>query len=182
MWAYDFVFDRCANGQQLKCLTVVDAWTRESLAIEVSGSIRSRHVIEVLGRLISIHGAPRHLRSDNGPEFVSRAILKWRHEANIGTAAIDPGKPWQNATNESFNDKFRDECLSLEWFRSRDEAKVLVESWRRHYNEVRPHSSLGSLTPRQFINQSSKVPDRAILLSGLSLRAFYPQIPRRSRK
>ena len=163
VWAYDFVFDRCANGQQLKCLTIVDEWTRECLAIEVSGSIRSRHVIEVLGRLISIHGAPRYLRSDNGPEFVSRAILRWLHEADIETAAIDPGKPWQNATNESFNDKFRDECLSLEWFRSRGEAKVLVESWRRHYNEVRPHSSLGNLTPRQFINQSSTVPERAVL-------------------
>jgi len=155
VWAYDFVYDRCANGQQLKCLTVVDEWTRECLAIEVSGSIRSRHVIEVLSRLISIHGTPRHLRSDNGPEFVSRAILRWLTSSNIDTALIDPGKPWQNATNESFNDKFRDECLSLEWFRSRTEAKVLIEIWRRHYNEVRPHSSLGYLTPKEFINNGA---------------------------
>ena len=163
VWAYDFVFDRCANGQQLKCLTIVDEWTRECLAIKVDGSIRSRHVINVLARLISVHGAPRYLRSDNGPEFISRAILKWLNDADIETAAIDPGKPWQNATNESFNDKFRDECLSLEWFRSRQEAKVLIEVWRRHYNEVRPHSSLGNLTPRAFINQSAKAPERAIL-------------------
>jgi len=155
VWAYDFVFDRCANGQQLKCLTVVDEWTRECLAIEVAGSIRSSHVIDVLARLVSTHGAPRHLRSDNGPEFVSRAILKWLGASDIDTALIDPGKPWQNATNESFNDKFRDECLSLEWFRSRGEAKVLIESWRRHYNEVRPHSSLGYLTPREFINNGA---------------------------
>jgi putative transposase len=155
VWAYDFVFDRCANGQQLKCLTVVDEWTRECLAIEVAGSIRSRHVIEVLSRLVSIHGAPRHLRSDNGPEFVSRAILRWLSSSDIDTALIDPGKPWQNATNESFNDKFRDECLSLEWFRSRAEAKVLIEIWRRHYNEVRPHSSLGYLTPKEFINNGA---------------------------
>jgi len=155
VWAYDFVFDRCANGQQLKCLTVVDEWTRECLAIEVAGSIRSSHVIDVLARLVSTHGAPRHLRSDNGPEFVSRAILKWLGASDIDTALIDPGKPWQNATNESFNDKFRDECLSLEWFRSRVEAKVLIESWRRHYNEVRPHSSLGYLTPREFINNGA---------------------------
>lgn len=154
-WAYDFVYDRCANGQQLKCLTVVDEWTRECLAIEVSGSIRSRHVIDVLARLISVHGAPRYLRSDNGPEFVSRAILRWLSSSNIDTALIDPGKPWQNATNESFNDKFRDECLSLEWFRSRAEAKVLIEIWRKHYNEVRPHSSLGYLTPREFINSGA---------------------------
>ena len=155
VWAYDFVYDRCANGQQLKCLTVVDEWTRECLAIEVSGSIRSRHVIEVLSRLISTHGAPRHLRSDNGPEFVSRAILRWLTSSNIDTALIDPGKPWQNAMNESFNDKFRAECLSLEWFRSRAEAKVLIEIWRRHYNEVRPHSSLSYLTPKEFINNGA---------------------------
>ncbi len=91
------------------------------------------------------------------------APLAWLTEADIGTALIDPGKPWQNATNESFNDKFRDECLSLEWFRSRAEARVLIEVWRQHYNHVRPHSSLGYLTPREFINQSSNQPDGAIL-------------------
>ena len=110
-----------------------------------------------------MRGAPRNLRSDNGPEFVSQAILKWLLSSGIDTALIDPGKPWQNATNESFNDKFRDECLSLEWFRSRAEARVLIESWRRHYNEVRPHSSLGYLTPREFINQSTEKPDRVVL-------------------
>jgi putative transposase len=155
VWAYDFVYDRCANGQQLKCLTVVDEWTRQCLAIEVSGTIRSRQVIDVLARLISVHGTPRHLRSDNGPEFVSRAILRWLSSSDIDTALIDPGKPWQNATNESFNDKFRDECLSLEWFRSRAEATVLIETWRRHYNEVRPHSSLGYQTPREFIESGA---------------------------
>jgi putative transposase len=155
VWAYDFVCDRCANGQQLKCLTVVDEWTRQCLAIEVAGSIRSQQVIGVMARLVSIHGAPRHLRSDNGPEFVSRAILRWLGSSDIDTALIDPGKPWQNATNESFNDKFRDECLSLEWFRSRAEAMVLIEIWRRHYNEVRPHSSLGYLTPQEFINSGA---------------------------
>ncbi len=155
VWAYDFVYDRCANGEPLKCLTLVDEWTRECLAVEVSGSLRSRHVIDVLARLVSTYGAPRYLRSDNGPEFVSRAILRWLSSSGIDTAHIDPGKPWQNATNESFNDKFRDECLSLEWFRSRAEAKVLIEIWRRHYNEVRPHSSLGYLTPREFINSGA---------------------------
>ena len=117
-------------------MTLVDEWTRECLAIEVSGSIRSRQVIDVLARLVSTYGAPRYLRSDNGPEFVSRAILRWLNSSGIDTAHIDPGKPWQNATNESFNDKFRDECLSLEWFRSRAEAKVLIETWRRHYKSV----------------------------------------------
>src|SRR5271156_1959641 len=108
VWAYDFVFDACANGQQLKCLTVVDEYTRECLFIDVAGSIRSRQVIEVLSRLVSTHGAPKYLRSDNGPEFVSRAVLKWLTETRIESAHIDPGKPWQNGLNESFNGKFRD--------------------------------------------------------------------------
>lgn len=134
VWAYDFVFDGCANGQQLKCLTIVDEYTRECLAIDVAGSIRSNRVIEVLSRLISERGAPAFLRSDNGPEFVSKAILQWIVEQNIQTALIDPGKPWQNGTDESFNGKFRDECLSLEWFRSRREATIIIKAWREHYN------------------------------------------------
>jgi len=107
-------------------------------------------VIEVLSRLVSERGAPALLRSDNGPEFVSRALLDWITAQGIRTALIDPGKPWQNGVGESFNGKFRDECLSLEWFRSRAEAKVVIETWRRHYNAVRPHSSLGYLTPAAF--------------------------------
>jgi putative transposase len=150
VWAYDFVFDACANGQQLKCLTVIDEYTRECLAIDVAGSIRSGRVIEVLSKLVSVHGAPRYLRSDNGPEFVSRAVLRWLAQANIDTACIDPGKPWQNGSNESFNGKFRDECLSMQWFKNRTDAKILIEQFRREYNEVRPHSSLGKLTPNEF--------------------------------
>jgi putative transposase len=150
VWAYDFVFDASASGQQIKCLTVIDEFTRECLAIDVAGSIRSVRVIEVLKRLISLHGAPRFLRSDNGPEFVSHAILEWLDNEKIETALIDPGKPWQNGDAESFNGKFRDECLSLEWFRSREEARVVIETWRRHYNHVRPHQSLEDLTPIEF--------------------------------
>jgi putative transposase len=156
VWAYDFVFDACANGQVLKCLTIVDEWTRECHAIDVAGRIRSTRVIEVLAQLISVHGAPRYLRSDNGPEFVSRAILQWLLAAGIDTALIDPGKPWQNGTDESFNGKFRDECLNVEWFRTRPEATIVIEQWRRHYNEVRPHSSLGYLTPQEFREQNER--------------------------
>lgn len=163
VWAYDFVFDACANGQQLKCLTVIDEYTRECLAIDVAGGIRSRRVIEVLSQLVSVHGAPKYLRSDNGPEFVSRAILKWLLSANIDAALSDPGKPWQNGSNESFNGKLRDECLSMEWFRNRMEAKIVIQNWRRHYNEVRPHSSLGQLTPMEFKKTLSQpVPSEAI--------------------
>jgi putative transposase len=150
VWAYDFVFDACANGQTLKCLTVVDEFTRECLAIEVGGSIRSGRVIEVLSRLVSVRGAPRYLRSDNGSEFISRAILRWLVDEKIETALIDPGKPWQNGSNESFNGKFRDECLGMQWFQNRTEARVVIEAWREEYNTVRPHSSLGDLTPAEF--------------------------------
>lgn len=165
VWAYDFVFDSCANGQQLKCLTVVDEFTHECLAIDVAGSIRSRRVIEVLTRLMSVHGAPAYLRSDSGPEFVSHAILQWLTDARIETAIIDPGKPWQNGTNESFNGKFRDECLSVAGFRTRREAQVIIEVWRRHFNAVRPHSSLDYLTPAEFKQHHSSTsanPNRAI--------------------
>jgi putative transposase len=151
VWCYDFVFDSCANGQQLKCLTVVDEYTRECLAIDVAGSIRSKRVIDVLSKLISVHGAPRYLRSDNGPEFVSLALLKWAKDEQLESVLSDPGKPWQNGTNESFNGKFRDECLAMEWFRNRLEAKVIIQDWRRHYNEIRPHSSLNYRTPAEFI-------------------------------
>ena len=144
VWAYDFVFDTCANGQTLKCLTIVDECTRECLAIDVAGGIRSGRVIEVLTQLVSLHGAPKYLRSDNGPEFVAAAILRWLADARIDTALIDPGKPWQNATDESFNGTLRDEHLSLHWFRNRVDTKVGIEQWRRHYNEVRWRGQLGN--------------------------------------
>lgn len=162
VWAYDFVFDTTADGQQIKCLTVVDEYTRECLAIDVAGSIRSRRVIDMLSKLVSIHGAPLFMRSDNGPEFVSVAILEWISQSGICTVLNDPGKPWQNGTDESFNGKFRDECLSLEWFRSRREAAVIIEAWRQHYNAVRPHSSLGYLTPHEFKQQHLSLPQPAI--------------------
>jgi putative transposase len=150
VWAYDFVFDATADGRQLKCLTVIDEFTRECLAIDVAGSIRSGRVIEVLSRLVSLRGEPRVIRSDNGPEFISKAVLTWVRNSGIDTALIDPGKPWQNGANESFNGKFRDECLGMQWFMNRVDAKVAIEDWRRMYNEVRPHSSLQNLTPSEY--------------------------------
>lgn len=150
VWCYDFVYDACANGQKVKCLTVIDEYTRECLAIDVSGAIRSSRVIDILSKLMKTHGAPRYLRSDNGPEFVSKALLEWAVKESLQLALIDPGKPWQNGTNESFNGKFRDECLSMEWFRNRIEARIVIEDWRVHYNTVRPHSSLDYRTPTEF--------------------------------
>jgi putative transposase len=184
VWSYDFVFDRCANDQQLKCLTVTDEFTKEGLAIDVAGRIRSGRVIEVLARLVSERGAPAFLRSDNGPEFVSKKLLSWIGAQGIGTALIEPGKPWQNGVAESFNGKFRDECLSLEWFRSRAEAKIIIETWRRHFNEVRPHSRLGYLTPKEFAalraNPAARdATGRAAAVLGPTRPGPLPQSPRR---
>ena len=153
VWAYDVVFDTCADGRSLTCLIVVDEFTRACLAIDVAGSIRSGRVIEVLGQLVRLHGAPRYLRSDNGPAFIATALRRWLQTVEIDTAFIDPGTPWQNGTDESFNGKFRNEYLSLEWFRNRMEAKIGIERWRRHDNEERPHMSLDDLTPAEFKKQ-----------------------------
>ncbi|NBT83220.1 MAG: IS3 family transposase, partial [Betaproteobacteria bacterium] len=153
VWAYDFVFDGCANGDKLKCLTMIDEFTKESLHIDVAGSIRSKRLIQVLEQLIKERGCPMVLRSDHGPEFVSIALLQWAADKGLRNLLIEPGKPWQNGTNESFNGKFRDECLAMNWFYSRAHAKVIIESWRKHYNAVRPHSSLAYQTPLEFVSQ-----------------------------
>ncbi len=165
VWAYDFVFDRAANGQQLKCMTVIDEYTRECLSILVDGRIRSGKIVTELSRLVSLHGAPKYIRSDNGPEFVSKAVGKWLAKNEIDTAFIEPGKPWQNGADESFNGKLRDECLNLEWFRSRAEAKVIIETWRQDYNRERPHSSLGYLTPWEYIEQLPKAASEGAILN-----------------
>lgn len=149
-WCYDFVFDQCANGSQLKMLTIEDEFTRESLAVEVGGSLPASRVTTVLKRLFSERGVPDELRSDNGPEFVAQAIQRWLAQEGVQTLYIEPGKPWQNGLAESFNGKFRDECLSREWFKNRAEAAAVVERFRRYYNEERPHSSLDYQTPAEF--------------------------------
>lgn len=150
VWTYDFVFDRCANGQQIKLLTVVDEYTRESLAILVATAIKSRTVVEVLSRLIAERGAPIYLRSDNGSEFTAARVKDWLKEKGVETLYIEPGSPWQNAKGESFNGRLRDECRNVEWFKNLREAAVIVETWRRHYNKERPHSSLDYRTPSEF--------------------------------
>ena len=140
----------CANGQRLKILTLTDEFTRESLAIEVMPRLGARQVMEVLERVICERGTPAYLRSDNGPEFVARAVQRWLQEQQIQTAYIEPGSPWQNAYGESFNGRLRDECLNMEWFRNVREAQAVTACWRRHYNEERPHSSLAYQTPQAF--------------------------------
>ncbi len=149
VWAYDFIHDTCANGRSLKCLSIVDEWTRECLAIEVAGSIDALRVIAVLERLIARYGTPAVLRSDNGPEFIARALRMWAIEQRSEITTIAPGKPWQNGSVESFHATFRGECLDREWFAHRREAKIVIEQWRWEYNTQRPHSSLGYQTPAQ---------------------------------
>ena len=150
VWTYDFVYDACANGQRLKILTVIDEFTRESLAIEVTTTMRARGVIQLLEQLVAQHGAPAYVRSDNGPEFVAHAVQRWLRVRQVQTAYIAPGSPWQNAYGESFNGRLRDECLNVEWFRNVHAARVVIGQWRRQYNEDRPHSSLDYHTPRAF--------------------------------
>jgi putative transposase len=134
---------RFTDEQKVKVL-------RDAEAIDVGASIRSERVVAVLARLVAARGAPAFLRSDNGPEFVADVVQRWLEEEGISTAYIAPGKPWQNGCNESFNGKFRDECLNAEWFPTRREAVVVIEAYRRHYNEARPHSALGYRTPSEF--------------------------------
>jgi len=150
VWTYDFIHDAAANGLRFKCLTVVDEYTRECLAITVERSLPARRVLEVLAQLVARYGPPGYLRSDNGPEFIARRVRQWLGQTGITTAYIDPGKPWQNGLGESFHSRFRDECLDREWFHTPQEARVLIEQYRRQYNEARPHSSLGYRTPAEI--------------------------------
>lgn len=150
VWTYDFIEDRTEDGRTLKLLTVLDEWTRESAAIEVGRSIKSRDVISVLEYLFMVRGVPGYIRSDNGPEFIADAVKKWLREQMVGTLYIEPGSPWENGYIESFHSRLRDELLNRELFYSVKEAKVLVENWRMDYNHHRPHSSLGYMTPAAF--------------------------------
>lgn len=150
VWTYDFVHDACLTGRKLKLLTVVDEFTRESLCVETRTSIKSQAVIQVLERLTEERVAPAYMRSDNGPEFIARQVKLWLGSKAIKTLYIEPGSPWQNAKGESFNGRLRDECLNMECFNNPQEAQVVTESWRKYYNEERPHSSLDYQTPLEF--------------------------------
>jgi len=147
VWSYDFVSTRTHDGRPLKLLTVLDEYTRECMAIEVRRSMKAHHVLEALADLFATHGAPKHLRSDNGPEFTAKLVRRWLARVGVQTLFIEPGSPWENGYNESFNGKLRDEFLNGEIFYTLPEAVVLVEQWRRLYNTVRPHSARGGLPP-----------------------------------
>lgn len=167
VWAYDFMFDTCGNGQKFKALTVVDEWTRECLAIEVGSSIDAVRVIAVLEALFAKYGTPAVLRSDNGPEFIARALRIWALMNHSELATIEPGKPWQNGSVESFNGTFRAECLDREWFAHLREARIVIDQWRWEYNTKRPHSSLGYRTPAE-VGAAARVGVHPITTENLS--------------
>jgi putative transposase len=150
VWSYDFIEDRTERGGKLRMLCVLDECTRECHHIRVDRSIGAAKVIASLGWLFVLHGAPEYLRSDNGPELIAKSLRAWLEERGAKTIYITPGSPWENPYIESFNDKFRDECLNLHVFSDGRHAQELVETWRSEYNELRPHSSLNYMPPAEF--------------------------------
>ena len=151
VWAYDFVEDRTEAGRKLRVLTVADEFTRECVAVEVEYRMNARYVADALLRLFAERGAtPKFVRSDNGPEFVAKHLMRVLAGRGVEARHIDPGSPWQNGRNERFNGSLRDECLNLETFHNRDHARALIKLYGRHYDERRPHSSLGYLAPKEF--------------------------------
>ena len=150
VWSYDFVIDETEDGRRLKMMPIVDEYSRECLSIEVERSITAEDVVSTLASLFCQRGEPAFIRSDNGPEFIAKAIRRWLEVSGVGTLYIEPGSPWENAYSETFISRFGDELLKREVFADLLEAKVLVEDYRGHYNHHRPHSALGYQTPAEF--------------------------------
>jgi putative transposase len=155
-WCLDFMSDALATGRRFRTLGVIDTCTREALAIEVDTSLPSARVVRVLDQLITSRGRPTEIVLDNGPELISRVLDQWAADQGIRLGFIDPGKPEQNAVMESFNGRFRDECLNSHWFTSLADARQIIEAWRLDYNHVRPHSSLGYHTPQEMYQQFTR--------------------------
>lgn len=155
-WSLDFVSDSLSGGRKFRTLNVIDDCTRECLGIEVDFSLPGKRVARVLDRLVWCHGKPERIVLDNGPELTSNAMLEWSITNNVFLDFISPGKPMENAICESFNGRFRDECLNENWFRCIDEAQMIIAAWRDDYNRLRPHGSLGNLTPKEFARVLNK--------------------------
>jgi putative transposase len=150
LWSYDFAMDTTEEGRRLKVMPVVDEYSRECLALEVERSITAAEVVKTLNRLFAERGEPAYIRSDNGPEFIAKAIKRWLASSGVETLYIEPGAPWENAYSETFISRLRDELLNREVFANLKEAKILAEDYRSHYNHYRPHGALGYLTPMEF--------------------------------
>ncbi len=164
VWSYDFVEDRTHDGRKFRMLNIIDEFTRECLAIRVNRKLKAVDVIDVLSDLFILRGVPGHIRSDNGSEFVAKAVREWITAVGAKTAYIEPDSPWENGYCESFNSKLRDELLKREIFYTLEEEQVMIESWRRHYNTVRPHSSLGYRPPApEVLVSASKLAPRPTL-------------------
>jgi len=155
VWAMDFVSDQLADGRRIRFLNIQDIYSRECLRIEVGRSLPGLRVIRALEELRETRGLPKRLMTDNGPEFTCRAMDQWAHARDVQLQFIEPGRPMQNGYIESFNGKFRDECLNQHWFRDVDEAQRLTEEYRKDYNQQRPHSALGNLTPEEFARRAA---------------------------
>ena len=147
VWSYDFMIDHTADGRAFRILNIIDEYTRECLAAVVARKIKAQGVIDTLFNLFIFRGIPAYLRSDNGPEFTTKAVRKWLSRLGVKTLYIEPGSPWENGYVESFNGRMRDELLSREVFTTLEEAKVLIEQWKRDYNQVRPHSARNNRPP-----------------------------------
>jgi putative transposase len=158
IWSMDFVADNLFDGRKLRMLTVVDCYTRESLAIHVGQSLKGEDVVRVLSRIVHERGQPQTIKTDNGSEFISKVMDKWAYERGIELDFSRPGKPTDNAMVESFNGRLRQECLNEHWFMSLADAQDKIETWRRDYNEARPHSALDWLTPMEFARQAGIKP------------------------
>jgi putative transposase len=154
IWSMDFVADALFDGRRLRALTVVDNYTRESLAIDVGQSLKGEDVVNTLNRIAVYRGLPATIKVDNGSEFISKAMDRWAYERGVELDFSRPGTPTDNAKAESFNGRFRQECLNMHWFLSLDDAKSKIEAWRRYYNETRPHSALQWATPAEFARQA----------------------------
>ncbi len=158
VWSYDFVTARTSNGRSFRILAILDEYTRECLAMRVDRHISSQNVIDQLYELFLLRGVPEHIRSDNGPEFTSKAVRRWLNKLGVKTLFIEPGSPWENGYIESFNGKLRDELLNREIFTTLTEAKILIEAWRKDYNQFRPHSALGYRPPAPLTIQPALMP------------------------
>ena len=165
VWSMDFVFDRIASGRSLKILGIVDDGTHEAVAVHPEHAIGGEHLVRVLERICASRGYPRIIRTDNAKEFTGKAMLTWGYEHGVKLRLIEPGKPNQNAYIESFNGRFRDECLNEHWFLNLRHARILINGWRREYNEERPKQGLGGLTPSQY---AEKLATKSVtLIAGL---------------
>lgn len=165
VWSMDFVFDRSADGRSIKCLTIVDDATHESVAIVPERAIGGQQLTRILDRLAATRGLAQVIRTDNGKAFCGRAMLNWAQAHQVALRLIEPGKPNQNAYVESFNGRFRDECLNEHWFLTLEHAKVLIEAWRKEYNEERPKKALGGRTPAAYVKHLAE--KSAIVANGL---------------